>query len=185
MKKLILIQFAVLLSETAIMAQTEALEKKERLVNYTSRYSAGLLGGDNFSYSFLTNHGISISKHFETTVVLGLENYFYHKYVPILVDFHYNILKGNTTPYLKIVGGYMLDIERNGRPIKDFPGYTVGGGIGVRTNLTDKLSLFTEVGYRYVRLEREQFYYWWEPWPAPVLETHINRIELRVGISIK
>lgn len=184
MKKFILLQFAVLLSVTAIQAQTEAVEKKERLVNYTSRYSAGFLGGEAFSSSFLTSHGISISKHFETTVVLGLEKYYYRRYVPILLDFQYNILKGNTTPYIKIIGGYLVDVERNGIPLKEFPCYTLGGGLGVRTKLSNKFSLFTEIGYRYTKLEREQYYYW-DFWQGTVIETHANRLELRVGIGIK
>lgn len=184
MKKFILIQFMLVLSGTAIQAQTETIETKDRLINYASRYSAGFLGGDAFSYSFLTHHGINIANNFETTIAFGVENYFSRRYMPLMLDFQYSVLKRNTTPYLHVLGGYLLDIERSGQTSSS-QGFNVGGGIGVKRKMNDKMSIYTEIGYRYTRLEREEvYYYWWEisP-PTQTIETHSHRLELRVGIG--
>lgn len=185
MKKFILIPCMLLLSGMPIHAQTETVNQKERLINYTSRFSAGFLGGDAFSTSFLTHHGINIGRHFETTVGLGLEKYYDRRYAPILLDFQYNILNRKTTPYIRVLGGYLLDIERNGQSLRDTPGYTLGGGIGLKTRINDHLSIFTEVGFRHSTVERMEYYYWDWFGPVPTIVTNANRLELRVGIGFK
>lgn len=186
MKNIISISFTVLFLSSTLIAQTELIPDKEKLINYSSRYSAGFLGGDAFSSSFLIHQGISITRHFETTLAIGLEKYYYYRYMPFLLDFQYNILKKNTTPYLRIASGYLLDLERNGLGVKENFGITIGGVIGVKTRISNKLTLFTELGYRYSKLERTQYYYWGGIWPdpSPIIETHTNRLELRIGIGI-
>ena len=186
MKKFIIIQFAIVLSGATIQAQTETIEKKDRLINYASRYSAGFLGGDAFSYSLLTHHGINIANQYETTIALGVENHYNRRYMPIMLDFQYDVLKRNTTPYLHVLGGYLLDIERSGQTSGSH-GYNVGSGIGVKRKVIEKLSIYAEIGYRFTWLSRGAWgYYTWEITPYPytqTIETHSHRLELRVGIG--
>lgn len=185
MKKLLLF-LAVSFYTSFGFTQTEIESAKVKNIAFTQRYSAAILGGERSSYSFMINNGIRFKKHFEFTVGLGIEQYYNRKYVPMVLDVYYKILNKPVTPIIKISGGYLFDMERNGSRIQKNYGLSSGISFGVRISSFDKINISTLLGYRYLLIEKSENYYWgWGMYPPPTQEMHLNRLELRIELGFK
>jgi hypothetical protein len=182
MKNLLLIVFALLATMQMTYAQDEINSKSN--LSYVAQLQAGYLSGNAFSQTFQIKNGVSFNNRFIASIGLGMERYFYQPYLPIVLDFRYNILKKNTTPFVSVSSGYLQSLPRNYGNIGFRGGFTAGGKIGISHFITDHFGIETSIGYRYSDVK--QNYGWYEIAILPYdYKTELHRFELSVGLIFK
>ncbi len=188
MKKIISLALLTLFLGQISFAQEAAKSAPCSKMAFVGQVSAGVLGGDQTSRVFHVKNGVAFANHFFATLGLGVENYYDVHYLPIFIDFRYNILNRKTTPFVSLSSGYLQPLGRNYNSHIDKGGYTGGVKIGVSHFFSEHIGFETSVGYRYSWLEREDnnYYYAWDPLFVPyTTEYNMNRFELSVGLIFK
>lgn len=144
---------------------------------FYNRINVGVLGGSNSSPSFNIINGYRFNQHWSVGLGLGVEQFFWNRYIPTFVEGNYNLLKSPTTPWLSVMAGYEVPFE-NFNTVKG--GITCGGKIGFSYFIAKHVGISTSIGYRYAHLTIENN--WWDDF---VTVSHLNRFEFRVGVVFK
>jgi hypothetical protein len=170
-----------LLFSATVMAQTDAPAPKAEGGVY-NRITGGVLTGERSSLSFQFANGYRFGKRFEAGLGLGFESYYGDRYVPLFLETRYNFTKGNTVPFVSIMGGYLAGLNQYYASSR---GATGGVHIGMTHYFTQHFGVTTALGFRYTQTEeRPQYYYIW-PGDSPLVIEEMGRIELRVGIAFR
>lgn len=165
-------------------------------IGYSHSTNVGLMVGNNgyggsIGPSLQTINGIRIGPHWSTGIGTGLEDFSYGPQIPLFAHGRYALLKGDVTPYFDGMAGYSFSLGNN-RVYYDFAeetsgGITAGIGAGVRFMVGSRTGITVGMGYRFQRVERRYWNYWWDGNQSrsyPVEETtDMNRVELRIGIT--
>ena len=171
-----------LLASAAVTAQVVETAPKAEGGVY-NRITGGVLTGERSSLSFQFANGYRFGKHFEAGLGLGFEAYYGDRYVPLFLETRYNFTKGNTTPFVGAMGGYMAGLNQYYTTSR---GATVGANIGITHYFTKHFGVTTMLGFRYTQTEeRSQYYYIWPGDEPPLVIEEMGRIELRVGIAFR
>ncbi len=138
----------------------------------------GLLGGPGRgSFSGQLVQGYAFSRHWQAGVGLGFETAAFNSYVPVFAEGKFNWLNKATSPFVKLMGGYMVPMnftQSNG-------GFTLGAALGYTIYLSHRLGLTTSLGYRFARLV-ERNNWWWDEFETI---RQLNRFEVRFGLTFR
>jgi hypothetical protein len=146
---------------------------------FYNRINVGVLGGSSSSRSFNIINGYRFNQHFSAGLGLGIEEFFWNRYIPTFLEGNYNLLKKSTTPWVSIMAGYEMPYQ-NIEQLKG--GFTCGGKIGFSYFVGEHVGISTSLGYRYAYLRDETN--WWG-WDDFVTISQVNRFEFRVGMVFK
>jgi len=154
-------------------------QTKSVVSGFYNRVNVGVLGGSASSRSFNIVNGYRFDEHWSVGLGLGIEEFYWNRYIPTFVEGNYNLLKSNTTPWVSLLVGYELPYQNIGS-VRG--GITAGGKIGFSYFVADHVGISTSVGYRYARLTDQSNWWGWEDY---LTVTNINRFEFRVGLVFK
>lgn len=146
---------------------------------FYNRVNVGVLGGSASSRSFNIVNGYRINQHWSAGFGLGIEEFYYSRYIPVFLEGNFNVLKRNTTPWISVMGGYELPYQNLGN---NRGGITAGGKIGFSYFIVEHIGITTSIGYRYAHLEEEVNTWDWQNYTTV---SDINRFEFRVGFVFK
>lgn len=149
---------------------------------FYNRFDVGILGGSAASRSFNIVNGYRINAHWSAGLGLGIEEFYWNRYIPTYLEGNYNLLKKSTSPWLSVMAGYEIPtISSNGT---NRGGFTYGGKVGFSYFIGKHIGITTSIGYRYAHLQAETF---WTGWDLPPITTvtDINRYEFRFGMIFK
>lgn len=152
---------------------------KSVVSGFYNRVNVGVLGGSASSPSFNIINGYRFNQHWSAGLGLGVEQFYWNRYIPVFAEGNYNLLKKNTTPWLSLMVGYELPYQNFGS-VRG--GITAGGKIGFSYFVADHVGITTSIGYRYARLTDNTNWWGWEDF---LTITDINRFEFRVGMIFK
>jgi len=172
-----------LLSFVNCFGQKDSLSSP-RTNGFYNRNTVGVLVGTESSLSFQLSNGYRFKNQLEVGFGFGFERHYYYGYAPIFVESRYHFGKGNTQPFVGIMGGYMAVLNQQN---VSGEGYSVGGSIGVTHFFTPHFGVSTSIGYRYLHLKRDNNYYfiWDGGGNGTTVIQELNRIEVRIGIVFR
>lgn len=177
MKQFILLFF--LIGSGILLAQRDSVSSGNLPIY--GRFNFGILTGERASASLQMVSGMRFGKHFETGMGFGFENHYYSGYAPLFAEARYVLGKGESQPFIDVMGGYMASLNQfqtgNG-------GYTIGSHIGVTHYFTKHFGITATIGYRYVQLNN-RYYYLWNESSQQYMTYHLNRFEMRIGIAFR
>lgn len=149
---------------------------------FYNRFDVGILGGSAASRSFNIVNGYRINEHWSAGFGLGVEEFYWNRYIPTFLEGNYNLLKKSTTPWLSVMAGYEIPtVSSNGA---NRGGFTYGGKVGFSYFIGKHIGITTSIGYRYAHLQAETFWIGWDLPPITTV-TDINRYEFRFGMIFK
>lgn len=148
---------------------------------FYNRNTIGVLAGTESGLSFQLSNGYRFNNQLEVGFGFGYEKHYYYGYAPIFLESRYHFGKGNTQPFIGIMGGYMAVLNQQSAQGE---GYTAGGSIGVTHFFTPHFGVSTSLGYRYLYLNRSDNYYIWNGNGMTVIQ-ELNRFEIRIGIVFR
>ena len=184
-KSLLVLTLAI---SPVLFAQKADDSKQKSKVKYISQVSLNFLGGEESAAAFHVKNGLALSPHFNATLGLGIENYnLSSRFMPIFLDFKYNVLDRKTTPFISVSSGYLLPFTHRSFGPKAKSGFTGGAKIGVSHFFSEHIGLETSLGYRFSKVEIEQngYSYFDIYTPNYTTEYNMNRFELSVGLIFK
>ena len=157
-----------------------SVESNKSVVSgFYNRINIGVLGGSNSSRSFNIINGYRFNQRWSAGLGLGIEEFFWNRYIPTFIEGNYNLLKKTTTPWLSVMAGYEVPYQN----IEDVKGgFTCGGKIGFSYFVGDRFGISTSLGYRYAYLRDKSNFWGWDDF---VTISQLNRFEFRVGIVFK
>jgi len=143
-----------------------------------------LIGSSNvYYYSPITADfdvavGYKFNKH-DIYISSGLEG-FEGVFIPVLAEYHYNILERVESPYFFATGGYGFPIGFNYSSSKMNPGIGLGGGVGLKRHFLNSIFFNLSFGYRFQHWSSEN-----ELWPDGVITTSYSahRYQLKIGLG--
>lgn len=145
------------------------------------RFNFGVLTGERASASFQLASGVRLGKHLETGFGFGFENHYYSGYAPLFAEVRYQIGKGESFPFIDIMGGYMASLNQS---YSASGGYTIGSHIGVTHYFTKHFGITAAIGYRFVQVNNSYIYYLWDGSQSDIIY-RLNRFEMRIGIAFR
>ena len=141
------------------------------------RAETGIVGGTQVSPSILVTNGYSFNPHWDTGLTVGWERYGWSSYVPFLASGRFNLLNRYFTPYIDVIGGYVMPTSNWDR---NKGGFTTGIRLGFTRYLNNRFGFSTSIGYRYVYLKAIDN--WWDDF---VTIRQLNRFELKFALTFK
>jgi hypothetical protein len=149
---------------------------------FYNRFDVGILGGSAASRSFNIVNGYRMNEHWSAGLGLGVEEFYWNRYIPTYLEGNYNLLKKSTTPWLSVMAGYEIPtVSSNGT---NRGGFTYGGKVGFSYFIGKHIGITTSIGYRYAHLQAETIWIGWDIAPVTTV-TNINRYEFRFGMIFK
>jgi hypothetical protein len=187
--KRILITFSLILS---VLSYGQEIEQEATpKIKFYNQTSVGLVTGLSSNQGILSTSGIVFKNRIGVGVGAGIEGFRYQNYVTLLLDGRYDLLKSRTGPYVQVSSGFVFPTYR----MHDYEylhyGFSSGISLGMNVFFTKHLAISTSIGYRF------NFYqvpktYWWGWGMDQVFSKgenmeiyNLNRLELRVGITIR
>jgi len=166
-------------------AEVEEVQPFRPIVVKTGYYgniSSGILGGSDISANLTIVNGYKISEHWAAGVGFGVESFYNRFYLPVFFEGKYNLLKKSSTPFINLGFGYDFPFQftDNSR------GGVFGQGLlGFQHQLGEHFGIITGIGFRYGRLEVENWN-WWGGGDGSVKTIYeINRFDLRFGFIFR
>jgi hypothetical protein len=146
-----------------------------------------LLGTGNESFPFLLSFNPMLTYTFKnrhtTSFVSGVE-IFDQFTLPFLLEYRYNILKNNVSPFIYIRGGGLVPLGGDDSNNSYKGGWTWGLGTGFRWPIGDFVS-YIKFGFRYgYTVHTGEYYYYTESSPAEITyQAHFYRLEMKWGFK--
>jgi hypothetical protein len=168
-------------------------ENESSKINFYNQTSVGIITGQASNRSFQSTSGIVFNNRIGVGLGVGVEGFRYQDYVSLLLDGRYDLLKSRTGPYLQVSSGFVLPTAR----MYDYEylhfGFATGISIGMNVFFTKHLAISTSLGYRFNFYQVPKTYWWGWGWgfdqvydKGEDMEIYnLNRLELRVGITIR
>jgi len=149
---------------------------------YYGNISAGILGGSQISGNLLFVNGYRINEHWAAGLGLGVEEFYGRWYMPLFIEGKYNLLKKGSTPFVSLGFGYDLPFEYTDRNKGGFFGQ---GFLGFQHEIGQHFGIITGIGFRYGKLEVENWNWWGEISNPTKTIYEINRFDLRFGFIFR
>jgi len=137
-----------------------------------------LTNGDYTSFTFLMVNGYLFNPHLSVGFATGID-FVQGLKVPALIETKYCFLDKNASPFVSFIGG--LELPTDGE--YDERGFSVGGSIGIRSYLSNRIAFVGSVGYRMFHLTKMQYDWGWEPPGSNYIIYNLPRLELKIGIQ--
>lgn len=188
-----LLIIAVLFGGGVLTAQVDSLDRKIRY--YNTFMSGTLVGcgecvrGQDFNFSFVTFHGLSLKSGIKAGVGAGLDVYNDWRMYPLLAAFTIDKGRRRNALYLHINSGYSfgtyLPQQDWGEPIYDDKGgFTISPMIGLRLG-RDKMRVYMQAGYKYQHSKvSADFQNWWGWLYSYSRAYDLNRFVFQFGFGI-
>ena len=155
----------------------EKFKTEIKETGYYNRVSLGVLGGNDSGGSVRVVNGFSLNRHWDFGFGLGIEALRWDAYIPVFLETRYNILEGNTRPFVSVSAGYEM-------PVRNFEfnkgGFSGGIDMGVTHYVSRHVGVSTSLGYRYAWLKENSS--WWDDFTTI---SQINRFEIRFGLVFR
>ncbi len=180
-------------SDTKSIPKTYTVKTK----GYYNITSIGLMFGNkygiNINPGIYSVNGWQWNEHLMTGLGLGIEYVEYGGKFPITADVRYNILKGNVTPWVGVMGGYtaankgqMYDWMGFPAMIRNYGGLTSGASFGIRAYCGPHVGITANVGYRFQKLKARYNESFWNGFETVTHEvtskTYLNRFVMGFGL---
>lgn len=169
-------------SIVSIFGQKDSL-KSNPTSGFYNRNTLGVLVGTESGVSLQLSNGYRFNNQLEVGFGFGYERHYYYNYAPIFIESRYHFGKGNTQPFIGVMGGYMAILNQQS---SSGEGYTFGGSIGLTHFFTSHFGVSTSIGYRYLHLNRNEYYYIWnDGGNGTTVIQELNRLDVRIGIVFR
>jgi len=159
------------------VASTEKFVPTVSRNGFYNRSTIGVMGGDQLSPSLQTVNGFAFKDHWELGLGMGIEQFYWNRYIPVFLEGRYSFLKKLTTPFVSINAGYEL-------PVANFNsskgGFTAGIQVGVTHYFSNHVGISLSTGYRFASLKVVNT--WWDDFETI---QQINRFEVRLGFVFR
>ena len=151
----------------------------------TGNFYYGLNAGENIGISILFNMSYVIKYHYSLGLGMGIEGFNRQAYFPIFLNFEYRPIKGISTPYFYVMGGYSSPPSDNRGDYNG--GILVEGGMGFRIyGKSSKIAFLSGIGFRY---QESSFNYTFNEWNGVIYKVSgkdfFRRIPVRFGLVIE
>lgn len=168
----------------------EQSEKKTVRINdpdgFGFRMESGLLlgsSGEFFPVLFAINPGLSFTfnkRH--TFCFLTGGDIFEHYYLPLLLEYRYNVIKNNVAPFIYIKGGGLISVSADDEYSNYRGGWTYGVGTGFRWPI-GTLESFIKLGYRFGYTVKETDGSPYDTGIDYTYEYYFRRLEMKWGFT--
>lgn len=186
MKKILLIAILGISIQTIAQADVTTLPAENK-VGMFSQLTVGGMVGQEGSFSFQSISGITLNKRWNFGIGVGVESFRYEKIVPLFLDVKYNLLKGDNSPFLELIGGYATSFRSNYYyyPSNVNYGATAGLSVGMRMFFSKHVGLSSSIGVRYSYFDQTQQYYYCTIYTPENEITQLYRTELKIGLIFR
>ncbi len=181
-------------TESKSIPKTYAVKTK----GYYNITSVGMMFGNKYGINvnpgLYTVNGWQWNEHLMTGLGLGIEYVEYGGKFPITADVRYNLIKGNVTPWVGILGGYtaankgQMYYDWWGSPsvIRNYGGITTGANFGIRAYCGPHVGITANIGYRFQKLKARYNETFWNGFEEVTHEvtskTYLNRFSMGFGL---
>jgi hypothetical protein len=168
----------------------EQSEKKAVRINDPDglgfRMESGLLLGSSsefFPILFAVNPGISFTfNRRHTFCFLTGGDIFEHYYLPLLLEYRYNVIKNNVAPFIYVKGGALISLSLDDEYSNYRGGWTYGIGTGFRWPI-GTIESFIKMGYRFGYTVEESDGSIYDSGINYTYEYYFNRLEMTWGFT--
>jgi hypothetical protein len=163
---------------------------------YFIHLSASILTGINdlgntTGYGFHLSNGYQFKNGFGVGIGSGLEK-MEITIIPLYADVRYYPLKTRISPFAVLKTGYGFAAsdkysgqDFNNSPVDTKGGFLFNGVAGISFFTWQRTALSIGMGYRYQKITISQEQYWWNGPTTKAIVTHLNRIELQLGLTFR
>lgn len=127
--------------------------------------------------------GYRLNQHWTLGLGIGLEN-FDVPLAPAFIDARYTLLKGRTSPFASVQGGYGIPMDNykgnDGKRVNK-GGVTLNASIGVKHHFTNHLGIILSAGLRHQQSVSTQQYWWFSEGDHAIVRNQYNRFVVRFG----
>lgn len=149
---------------------------------YYGTMTLGAFGGSAFTGNLSVVNGFQFNKHWAVGLGIGIENFYNNLYVPLFIEGKYDFLKKSSTPFVTAGFGYDIPFEITD---KNKGGILAQGLIGFKHQIGEHFGIITGLGFRYGRLEVEDWN-WWNGTQSSIKTIYeINRFDIRFGFIFR